>query len=158
MPRLQSLELFSSRLNHFFGGWGIFLLWMNLKHLSPAQTCLLDFRLVYSANCLISISTWMPNQYCKFNMTKTNCLSSLHTLHTQTNLSCAIPITENNRTSLLTLESFLTLFPSLPSPPSSSSNPSVYTEPIHFFSFCSFYSAEWSKVPVFSHWIITVAS
>lgn len=97
---------------------GLFLLLMNRKPISSAQICFLDFRFVYSGNCLISILIWMSDQHHKFNRTKTK-LSVFSTYIPQTNLSCAFPISENNHSNLLTVASFLTLFFSLLLPPPS---------------------------------------
>lgn len=123
---------------------------MNHKYIPPIQTRFLDFRLVCSANCLITVSTRMPNQYHTLNMTKKkkNCL--LYICSTS-NLCCTFPISENNCSNLLTLEPVLTaFFPCISPPPHpfpSPSNPSANTVSMHFFSFCSFYSAFRSKVP-----------
>lgn len=88
---------------------------MNHKYIPPIQTRFLDFRLVCSANCLITVSTRMPNQYHTLNMTKKkNCL--LYICSTS-NLCCTFPISENNCSNLLTLEPVLTAFFPCISPP-----------------------------------------
>lgn len=109
------METFLIQTQLFFW-WlgGLFLLLMNLKHTSPVQTCFVDSRLVYSANCLISISAWTSNQHHKLNMSKTK-LSVFSTYTPQANTSLLhFPHLSN----LLILESFLTphLFSAPPSP------------------------------------------
>lgn len=87
MPRCQTLDFFWSG-PIFFGVWlwGTVLLRMHLKPIFPAQTSSLDFRLVYSTNCLGRISTWMSSQGPKLNMAKTKYALSTYSPKMNTSL------------------------------------------------------------------------